>query len=267
MDDIDSKIDELRKHLASFKEVAVAFSGGIDSALLLKVAKESCERAVGIFGISEIIPQVERAKATDIAKEIDIPIKEVHVPLLDDEEFLSNNESRCYDCKRILFNVLWDTARDLGFDHLLDGTNSDDLCENRPGNRALKELGIRTPLADLHIRKEEVRAMAMRLGLTFWDRPGNTCLSTRITRGNRITEEGLRRVELAEDLLRSLDIEYMRVRVHGSIARIEVLPADMKIIMDNAPQIVNGFLSLGFEFVTVDLIPLQHHPSDGGSHS
>ena len=248
---------DLRRDLASMKEVAVAFSGGLDSALLLKVASDECERTMGLIGVSDIIAKYEIELAEEIADSIDVPLVKVLVPLMDEEEFLMNDRERCYLCKRLLFETLLKRSRAEGFKRLIDGTNSSDLLDDRPGNRAILELGVDTPLAELNISKSDVRMIAHRLGLGFADRPENTCLATRIPSGYPITLSRLRRIEKAEQYLRSLGISDIRVRDHDGIARVDVPQDQMIIVLGNSNAVSEKLLSLGFDFVTLDLKPLR----------
>jgi len=238
------------------KEVAVAFSGGLDSALLLKVASDVCERTMGLIGVSDIIAKHEIDLAGEIADSMDVPLVKVLVPLMDEEEFLINDRKRCYLCKRLLFETLMKRSRAEGFDKLIDGTNFDDLSDDRPGNRAILELGVGTPMADLNLTKSDIRGIAHRLGLEFAERPENTCLATRIPRGHLITLSRLRRIERAEQYLRTLGIRDIRVRDHDGIARIEVPQNQVIIILGNSDAVSENLFSLGFDFVTLDLKPL-----------
>jgi uncharacterized protein len=256
-DELDARMEDLIEELSSMNKVAVAFSGGVDSSLLLSLAGEACESTVGLMGVSEIISGSELKMAREIADEIGASIVEVPIPIMEEATFLLNNESRCYACKRLLYQALFKTARELGYSILLDGTNSDDLKEDRAGSRAVAELDVTTPLADLGINKGEVREMARRRGLGFSERPENTCLATRIPMGESIEFSRLRRIEEAEDELHSRGIEDLRVRDHDGLARIEVRSQDANILIENAESISDRLREFGFSYVTLDLGSLE----------
>lgn len=254
MDAIDRKLERLRRILVSLGNFGVAFSGGIDSSLLLKVAAEASEcRVVALMAVSDIQPRFEMEWAERIAEQTGAPLIKVGVPILDDIAFTDNPRKRCYICKKVIFKKLSDTARQESLDFLVDGTNWNDLSEDRPGNMAIQELGIRSPLAEAGVTKAEVREMARRFGMETADRPENTCLATRIPYGQKITPERLQRIEGAEDFIRSLGIDELRVRDHDGLARIEVPSDQMDVLIDNASAIKVKLKELGFGFVTLDL--------------
>lgn len=254
MDAIDRKLEKLRQILISLGNFGVAFSGGIDSSLLLKVATEASEcRVVALMAVSDILPKFEIDWAERIAEQTGVPLIKVRLPILDEIAFTENLRKRCYICKRAIFQKLSNAARQENLDFLVDGTNSDDLSEERPGNRALQELGIRSPLAEAGVSKTEVREIAGRLGMEIAHRPENTCLATRIPYGQKITTERLERIERAEDFIRSLGIDELRVRDHDGLARIEVSSDQMDVLIDHAFVIMAKLKELGFGFVTLDL--------------
>ena len=251
---IEAKLGHLREILSSMGNLAVAFSGGIDSSLVLRVASDLSEsRVIALMAVSELIPQHESSEAERTAESLGVPFRKVSVQVMDNKVFVENSRERCYLCKRMIFERLLEVAREENMDTLVDGTNLDDLGEVRPGLRALEELGVRSPLAEVRISKAEVREMARRLGMEMADRPENTCLATRIPRGQKITIERLQRIDGAELFLRSLGIHQLRVRDHDDLARIEVLPDQLEIILNNANAVATRFRELGFRFITLDL--------------
>lgn len=254
MDSIETKLCHLRKILSSLGSLAVAFSGGIDSSLVLRVASDLPKsRVMALMAVSELISQRESSEAERTAESLGVPFRKVSVQVLENNAFVENSRERCYLCKRMIFERLLEVAREENLNTLVDGTNLDDLGEDRPGLRALEELGVRSPLAEVRISKAEVREMARRLGMEMADRPENTCLATRIPRGQKITIERLQKIDGAELFLHSLGIHQLRVRDHDDLARIEVLPDQLEIILNNANAVATRFRELGFRFITLDL--------------
>jgi uncharacterized protein len=254
VDTIETKLDHLRKILSSMDNLAIAFSGGIDSSLVLRVASDLPEsRVMAFMAVSELIPQHESSEAERIAESLGVSFRKISVQVMENDAFMENSKERCYLCKRMIFERLLKAAGEENLDTLVDGTNLDDLGEDRPGLRALEELGVRSPLAEVRISKAEVREMARRLGMEIVERPENTCLATRIPRGQTITIEKLQRIDDAESFLRSLGIHQLRVRDHDGLARIEVLPDQLEIILNRANAVASRFRELGFRFITLDL--------------
>jgi uncharacterized protein len=177
VDSIETKLCHLRKILSSLGSLAVAFSGGIDSSLVLRVASDLPKsRVMALMAVSELISQRESSEAERTAESLGVPFRKVSVQVLENNAFVENSRERCYLCKRMIFERLLEVAREENLNTLVDGTNLDDLGEDRPGLRALEELGVRSPLAEVRISKAEVREMARRLGMEMADRPENTCL-------------------------------------------------------------------------------------------
>jgi uncharacterized protein len=234
--------------------VLVAYSGGIDSTFVLKVAHEQLgERAVGVTAVSPTFPASELEAAKRVAEEIGVRHDIVQTDQLEIPEFVRNDAARCYHCKTDLYQLLG-TLRT--FDaHVVDGTNLDDLGDDRPGIKAAREWGVRSPLVDANLSKADIRILAKDLGLSNWDKPAAACLSSRIPRGMPITIEKLGRIESAEALLHKEGFRQFRVRDHGEIARIEVLPEDMPSLTDpeRRQRISAGLKALGFRFLTMDL--------------
>lgn len=234
--------------------VLVAYSGGIDSTFVLKVAHEQLgERAVGVTAVSPTFPASELEAAKRVAEEIGVRHDIVQTDQLEIPEFVRNDAARCYHCKTDLYQLLGTLRKSDA--HVVDGTNLDDLGDDRPGITAAREWGVRSPLVDAELSKADIRTLAKDLGLSNWDKPAAACLSSRIPRGMPITIEKLGRIESAEALLQREGFRQFRVRDHGEIARIEILPQDMPSLMDpeRRRRISAGLKALGFRFLTMDL--------------
>ncbi len=250
------KIEDLVHHLASLDSLLVAFSGGVDSAFLLVMARQVLgEKVVGATASSIIHPVRETAEAKDFARKrgishIVFPSEELSV-----SGFVANSPDRCYLCKKSLFEKLFEIAREKGIKHVAHGANLDDLADYRPGFRAAKEAGVIAPLIDAQLGKEEIRFLSKEMGLSTWDRPAMPCLATRFPYGSPITEENLKMVEDAESFLVEQGFKVVRVRHHGSLARIEVGRSEMENIMNEGlgKAIVEEFRTIGFEHVALDL--------------
>lgn len=248
----DERLDRLLSRLRGMKTVAVAFSGGGDSSLLLAAARA----AVGdrVLALTAVTPYMERQEVTDaltLAASLGMRHELVELPL--PEGIDTNPPDRCYLCKRALYQTLLARAAELGFPLLVDGTNLDDLGDYRPGLRALRELGIESPLVECRIGKELVRTLSHTLGLPTWNKPTNACLLTRLPVGARFSMESLQRVEEAERFLRGLGYKWVRVRAHAELARIEVDPAQRALLVEDAAEVIRVLTELGFRHVTLDL--------------
>jgi uncharacterized protein len=250
----EEKLASLRRLLRSQGRVGVAYSGGLDSSLLLMVAVEELgQGAVGLMAVSPAFPARERQEAIRRAEAMGARLVLVPTDELGLEDYASNPDDRCYHCKSHIMRRLMSSAAAEGIVSLVDGINADDLHSHRHGLRAAQELGVRSPLAEVGLGKEEIRALARSLGLGSADRPHSACLASRIPYGERITEEKLGQVEMAEDLLRGLGAGQLRVRHHGQVARIEVLPADFPLVLAHREEIAARLRSLGFSHVCLDL--------------
>ena len=250
------RLERLRGMLASLGSVVVAYSGGVDSSLVLRVAHQVLgERARGVIGRSDSYAARELALALEQAASFGAPIEVVATGELSDPDFASNPLQRCYTCKSALYRELATVAARVGAAAILDGTIADDLADFRPGRRAAAERGVRSPLAELGFTKADVRAAAAHLGLKAHDKPASPCLASRIPYGIEITRENLSMVERGEALLHRLGFTDLRLRHHGDTARIEVPLDQLARLTEPAmrARVVEGLKALGYRYVTLDL--------------
>ena len=248
------RLIQLKQVLTEMESVVVAYSGGIDSALLLKVAHDCLgERVVAVTALSHSMPTAERAEAETIARQIGANHVFVYSQEFEEPRYLANTSDRCYYCKAVLFDQLLAHARDNGFRFVADGANVDDVGDFRPGLRAGRERGVRSPLREVGLTKPEIRQLAHRLGLSNWNTPANACLASRIPYGTPVTRQRLAQVEKAEAALRQLGLAQLRVRHHGTAARIEVEPGDFEAILSHREMIVQQLKAAGYTYVTLDL--------------
>jgi uncharacterized protein len=250
------RLERLRGVLASWGSVVVAYSGGVDSSLVLRVAHQMLgARALGVIGRSDSYAAHELALALEQAASFGAAIEVVTTGELSDPNFASNPAQRCYYCKSELYRELAVVAARVGASAILDGTIADDLADFRPGRRAAGERGVRSPLAELGFTKADVRAAAAHLGLQAHEKPASPCLASRIPYGIQITRENLSMVERGEALLRALGFTELRLRHHGETARIEVPLAELARLTEPATRarVVEGLKALGYRYVTLDL--------------
>jgi pyridinium-3,5-biscarboxylic acid mononucleotide sulfurtransferase len=248
-------LDQLRRHLEGLGKVLLGYSGGVDSALLAVVGSQTlgAGRFQAVIGRSPSYPEAQWRSAVELAQRFGVPLLELDTRELEDPRYLRNATDRCYFCKAELWTRLAEVAVDRGFDTIVDGTNAEDLGEHRPGLRAGREGGIRSPLAELGWSKEAVRAASRALGLPTWDAPAAPCLSSRVRYGLEITPGRLRQVEEGEAYLREQGVVGdLRVRHHGTHASVEVVPAEMPLLRSRWDAVERFFAELGFETVELD---------------
>jgi uncharacterized protein len=244
----------LLRRLGELPSAAVAFSGGVDSGLVLSLAREALgDRVVAVTAVSASLPRREREACAAFAAELGAAHELLATTEVADERYAENTEARCYWCKVVVYDELAAWARERGVAALLDGTNADDASEHRPGRAAAAELGVLSPLAEAGATKSDVRALARRRRLSVWDKPAMACLSSRLPHGERVTPEALARIEAAEDVLVALGCRQVRVRAHGAVARIEVEADDLGRILAVRGAVDAALRGLGFAHVALDL--------------
>ncbi|MDR2020056.1 MAG: ATP-dependent sacrificial sulfur transferase LarE [Treponema sp.] len=251
---IDEKYRRLLDLIAARKSAAVAFSGGVDSSFLCYAAAAALGRkALAVTILSPMLPESERNSAAETARLIGIDHIFIEESAID-EEVAANSRERCYFCKKLEFAAVIGAAERRGIYTVLDGSNLDDLGDYRPGLKALEELGVLSPLREAGLTKEEIRELSRRFKLPTWDKPAFACLASRIPYGERIDREKLRRVERAEDALRSRGFRQFRVRSHGDLARIEVAPEERRLFFDEAAldSISRTLKDFGFIYVAFE---------------
>lgn len=252
--EIEVKYERLIQNLIAMESALVAFSGGVDSTLVLKVAYNCLgNQAIGVTAVSPSLPASELEEARTIARHIGVQHILINSYETQDPNYLANTPLRCYFCKNDVYARLVDYASQNGYQYVLDGTNADDAGDHRPGRKAARQYGVRSPLLEVGLSKAEVRQLAMRLGLPNWDKPAAACLSSRVPYGTSITPEMLSQIEQAERVLKVLGIRQVRVRHHNQVARIEVEPQDFEILLEHRQEIIAQLEALGYQFVTMDL--------------
>jgi uncharacterized protein len=250
----DTKLESARAIVRDLSSVLVAYSGGVDSSLLLKLALDELgERAVAVLASSPAYPESEQKEARTLARQLGARLVEVSTNEVELEEYTRNNPDRCFHCKEELFETLEPVRRDLGLDVIAYGATADDADDHRPGHGSAVRRGIRFPLLEAGMGKPQIRAAARRLGLPNWNKASFACLSSRIPHGIAVTVEALRQIESAEAAIKALGFKQVRVRHHGEVARIEVEPAEIARLLSEREQVVAALRSAGYKFVSLDL--------------
>ena len=252
--DAAHKLASLEATFGQMGSVIVAYSGGLDSAFVLAIATRVLgERALGLTAVSPSLPQRERRDAARIAGSIGARHEFVESSEIHNPRYVENPDNRCFYCKSELYRITDRLKDERGFAHVVNGTNVDDLGDYRPGLQAAEQAGVRSPLVEVGLHKDEVRGLARELGLDFWDKPAAACLSSRIPYGTPVTAKRLAQVEELEDALHALGLRQVRVRHHDTLARIEVAKAELAQAFEHRDAIVKAGKALGFNYVALDL--------------
>ena len=255
MDELTKKYEKLKEYLSSLESVAVAFSGGVDSTFLLKVAHDTLgDNAVAVTARSCSFPERELKEAISFCKSEGIRHFIVDSEELEIDGFSDNPPNRCYLCKRELFEKILMIAEKEDIKNIAEGSNLDDNGDYRPGLQAVAELGVKSPLRFANLTKSDIRRLSKQLGLPTWNKQSFACLSSRFVYGETISREKLSMVDKAEQLLLDLGFHQVRVRIHGNIARIEVEPEEFEKVLQNRTEIVKKFRQYGFQYVSLDLL-------------
>jgi uncharacterized protein len=256
LDRLDAgRLDQARAIVRDLGSVLVAFSGGVDSTLLLKLALDELgvDRAVAVLASSPAYPEEEQQQARSLAADLGARLVEVETHEVELESYVRNNPDRCFHCKEELFDTLEPIRRDRGLDHLVYGATAEDAGDHRPGHGSAVRRGVRFPLLEAGMAKHEIRAAARRLGLPNWNKPSFACLSSRIPHGTAVTVEALRQIGDAERALKRLGFAQVRVRHHDDVARIEVDPDEIERALAHRDEIVEAVRAAGYKFVALDL--------------
>ena len=253
---LKEKERRLKEIIKGLKSVVVAYSGGVDSTLVLKMCQDVLgEKVLAVTAKSETYPAVELDDAEAMTRKLGVPYRVIETKELEIAGFSRNPPDRCYWCKKELFQQLRMLAREEGYKNVVDGANYEDGSDFRPGLRAGRELGVVSPLKEAHFTKADVRKLSRHLGLSTWDKPSYACLASRFPYGDEITREKLIRVARAEEFLREAGFKELRVRAHGDVARIEVAKDHLAALLKRPlrERLIASFKKLGFIYVTLDL--------------
>jgi len=254
--ELTSKFEKLKNKLAGLENALIAYSGGVDSTLLLKVAADVLgKKLTAVTAHSEVTPPHDYEEAVKFAESLGVNYIVIKTDELQDANFVSNPPDRCYHCKSMLFKRLSEIAREKKIKWLLDGSNFDDITDYRPGSRAAKEFGVISPLKEAGLTKDEIRALSKEMSLPTWDKAASPCLASRVPYGQVITPEKLSRIGQSEEYLRTFGIKELRVRDHGDVARIEFPVDKMFLFLDETTRdkIIDKLKSFGYKYVALDL--------------
>ncbi len=252
---LGEKEQKLREYIRELKSGVIAFSGGVDSTLLLKIALEELgsDNVLAVIGRSPSYPTRELEAAEKLARSLETPYKIIETEELSDPNYKSNPEDRCFYCKSELFDKLSAIAVENNLNHVLDGSNADDNKDWRPGQKAASKQGVLSPLQHNNLNKDDVRVLAKKLGLKNWDKPSMACLASRFPYGETIDEKSLNRIEKSEEFLLDLGLTQVRVRLDKDSARIEVLPSEFSLLLKNSEKITDYLKQIGFLYISLDL--------------
>ncbi|GGC85185.1 adenine nucleotide alpha hydrolase [Thalassobacillus devorans] len=252
---VEQKFHKLEEILKEMETIVIAFSGGVDSTFLLKVAIDTLgrENVLAVTADSETYPLEELQEAKQLAEKLHARHEIIETSELNIPGYSENTANRCYFCKKSLFQHLIPIMKEQGYKNIAFGLIADDLGEHRPGTKAAREYNVRGPLQEADLYKSEIRELSQQMGLPTWDKPSFACLSSRITYGERITIEKLRRIDQSEQVIRATGIRQVRVRTHEDIARIEVEPGDMELLLTHHDEITAKLQEFGYTYVTMDL--------------
>ncbi|HLB24147.1 MAG TPA: ATP-dependent sacrificial sulfur transferase LarE, partial [Dehalococcoidia bacterium] len=249
---MESKLNDLRRIVGGMESAIIAFSAGVDSTFVAAVAAGILgERALAVTGVSPSIPASEVEEAKDLAARIGVRHLLLPTSEMDRPGYVENSPQRCYHCKTELYSLLEDMAARDGYAFVLDGCNIDDLGDHRPGRVAASEHRVRSPLIEAGLTKTDIRELSRRRGLPTWDKPAMACLSSRIPYGTPVTVGALDQIGAAEAFLRQLGLRQLRVRHHDEVARIEVEPQDVALVVEHRDRIVTRLRNLGYKYVTL----------------
>jgi uncharacterized protein len=252
--DLEGKLTRLQETIRPLRRAIVAFSGGVDSTLVLKVAYDVLgDDVLGVVAVSPSLARTELEGAIELARHMGAPLRLLETHEVENPNYAANPANRCYYCKAEVNDALIELAAQEGYDYILDGANLDDMKDFRPGRKAALERNVRSPLNEAGLTKQDVRALARHLGLPNWNKPAMACLSSRIPYGTPVTVEALRQIDAAETALRDLGFHHLRVRHHDDLARIEVSPNDFERLLAGRDEIVRRLKAVGYTYVTIDL--------------